>query len=868
MSRVRLATRLFAHLETWRPYTVFYIGLVGLAGAALADASAAPWRYAVAWAVPTLAWIGGLYGGDYFDRELDRIAKPARPIPSGRMAAGTAWAAMWICVAGGAALAAVANPRTVLVAVAALAAGIGYSRLLKAHGVLGNLVRGGMTAAVVVFGGMVVTTWPTAALLLPAAAVWAHDAASNLVGTIRDVDGDRAGGYRTVPVQHGIAAARRLAFGCYLLAATLAVATVLTAEGARVAAAALAGIALLAGGRAFGLIAALAAEPPGAEPAAERGTLRVVALRAHSILLVERVVLAGAFVTLGLGAVVGLAATAAAALATVVAERALRQRHERDGAPEQVTADDVDRYVDTQLARLSALERPLRGLVSWRRLIRVVLTDLDHEVRLISGDGTLRRADEPDDRPEVVVTTTGTVFADVFLTRRSNPRRAFLARRLRFDGSAADMVHANAIFAEFLRSVPEPAPTTASRSTPAPVVTSLRAPEPAPAATLLPARVVLGDTTLRDGEQMPGVAFSVAQKVEIALLLDRLGVGLVEAGFPAVSAAEAAAVREVAALGLSAVTQAIARPLESDVDAAVRAGVDSVAIFVGTSDAHVLRKLRTTRPALLERVATAVAHAKSAGVAVVFAAEDAVRTDLDFLLEMYGVAIGAGADAVGVADTAGVAHPAGFAHLVRTVADAVSVPVGVHCHDDLGLATANSLAGLGAGASGAQGSVLGVGERAGNAALEELALALEVAHGIDTGLDLTAFVPLANAVSAATGVPIPVNKPVLGRHAFTHESGLHVDGLLRDPSTYEPYPPERIGATRQIVLGKHSGRSCVEAVLEQHGVTATEQVVGALLRHVKDEGERGRSVDPAALLAAVEAVEATAGAPGLRRTAR
>jgi D-citramalate synthase len=123
---------------------------------------------------------------------------------------------------------------------------------------------------------------------------------------------------------------------------------------------------------------------------------------------------------------------------------------------------------------------------------------------------------------------------------------------------------------------------------------------------------------------------------------------------------------------------------------------------------------------------------------------------------------------------------------------------------------------------------------------------------VDTGLDLTVFVPLANAVSAATGVPIPVNKPVLGRHAFTHESGLHVDGLLRDPSTYEPYPPERIGATRRIVLGKHSGRSCVEAVLEQHGVTATEQVVGALLRHVKDEGEQGRSVEPAALLAAVE----------------
>jgi isopropylmalate/homocitrate/citramalate synthase len=246
-------------------------------------------------------------------------------------------------------------------------------------------------------------------------------------------------------------------------------------------------------------------------------------------------------------------------------------------------------------------------------------------------------------------------------------------------------------------------------------------------------------------------------------------------------------------------------------------------------------------------------YAKSAGVSVVFATEDSVRTDPAYLLDMYRAAIDAGADAVGVADTAGVANPAGFARLVRTVTDAVGVPVAVHCHDDLGLATANSLAGLAAGASAAQGSVLGVGERAGNAALEELALALEVSHGVATGLDLAVLPELAAAVSRAARLPVPPNKPVLGGNAFVHESGLHVDGLLRDPQTYEPYPPELIGAARRIVLGKHSGRSCVETVLEQRGVHPSRQVVTELLDHVKAAGERGRTTSAEDLMTLLEA---------------
>jgi isopropylmalate/homocitrate/citramalate synthase/1,4-dihydroxy-2-naphthoate octaprenyltransferase len=830
MSRPSLPSRLFAHVETWRPYTACYVGLAGLAGAALADTDAPLWRLVIAWAVPTLAWIGGLYGGDYFDRDLDRTAKPHRPIPSGRISARGAWVALWVCTATGAALAAVANPRTALVATAALAAGIAYSKSLKARGLAGNLIRGAMMASVVVFGWMTVRSWPGLALLAPAVALWAQDTASNLVGTIRDVEGDRAGGYRTVPARRGVGFATRLALGCFGAAIALAGVAVLTAPGrAPAAAPGLLLAAALVGGCAYGLLAA-----GGDQPA--------VALRAHSILLTERILLAAAFIALGLGSVVGVAAAAVAIVVTVIAERALRQRHERTGtddSPVSVTPSAVDSYVDAQIARLDARQPPLRGLVSWRRDVRIVLHDPDHALRLVTGDGRIRRAgpDEEVGLPKVTVTTAGAVFSDIFLTRRSNPRRAFLLGRLRFDGSAADMVHANGVFAEFLRDGADPAPVAASACL-AEVVE--RAPDPAPTDAAdtdhMPARVVLSDTTLRDGEQMPGVAFTTADKARIAQLLDRLGIGVIEAGFPAVSAAEAAAVREVARLGLSAVTQAIARPLPADIDAAHATGVNTVAIFVGTSDAHVLRKLRTTRAALVDTVSTAVAYAKQTGLGVVFAAEDAVRTDLPYLIEIYRAAVAAGADAVGVADTAGAAHPAAFGRVVHAVAGAVPAPIGVHCHDDLGLATANTLAGLAAGASGAQGSMLGVGERAGNAALEELALALEVAYGVATGLDLPVLAELAEVVSAAAGLPVPVNKPVLGAHAFVHESGLHVDGLLRDPATYEPYPPELIGARRRIVLGKHSGRSCVQAVLDGHGLDLSRSQLDDLVSYVKTAG--------------------------------
>jgi isopropylmalate/homocitrate/citramalate synthase len=361
-------------------------------------------------------------------------------------------------------------------------------------------------------------------------------------------------------------------------------------------------------------------------------------------------------------------------------------------------------------------------------------------------------------------------------------------------------------------------------------------------APTLPEVFVLSDTTLRDGEQTPGVAFSRGEKLTIARALAELGVPLIEVGFPAVSSEEMAAIRDIVDAGLDAVIQVIARPLKSDVDLAVSSGAQSIALFVGTSESHVQRKLRIDRAGLLRQVRDGVEYAKSSGLQVVFAAEDATRTDLGFLIEVACTAADAGADTIGLADTVGVATPWSMRRMVRAVSDACPLPIAVHCHNDLGMATANSLAALTAGASGVQCSVLGIGERAGNAGLEEVALAVEAAWGRSTGLDLRAFAPLAERVAALTGQVIAPSRPVVGRNAFLHESGLHTSGVVRDAATYEPYPPEWIGRERGFAVGKHSGRTGVAHVLARHGLELTGQGMARLLADIKGREYRGTPI--------------------------
>jgi isopropylmalate/homocitrate/citramalate synthase/4-hydroxybenzoate polyprenyltransferase len=800
---------LFAHLETWRPYTAFYVGLVGLAGAVLSAPQAPAGRLAAAWAVPTLGWLAGLYGGDYFDRHLDAEAKPHRPIPSGRLAAGTALAIFIVLTVAGAALSLWLNWRTVILVALACAAGVTYSTVAKGRGLFGNLLRGSMTAFAFWYGSMMVAELPSPHVAPIALAFLLHDTGSNLVGAVRDIEGDRDGGYITFAVRRGAMTATRVAAA--LLAASYAVALAAPSIGNRP----------MATSFAAGLLAAAVTATAAVTPMFSSGE-RVVAYRAHTILVFARIMLAGAFLIWLLGEPAAALIVLAALAFTWATQRLLRQRHEFAAQQDTpLTAEAVLDYVDAQIDAIGT--RP--ALADWQRVIEIELTEPDVQVRLQAVAGIISRVRSdgtPPDFPVISIVTTGRVFRDIFLLGTTSPRRAYLTRQLSMSATASDMIRLNHLFNGFRHR--RPAVVAVDRSEPRP--------EP-----VIPPVVVISDTTLRDGEQMPGVVFSPAEKLGLARRLAEAGIPLIEAGFPAVSTEEADAIRAIVDQAGDTVIQVIARPVDRDIDAAIETGAHSIAIFIGTSESHLREKLHMTLDELVSAVDRAVRRAKSAGRQVVFAAEDATRTDVSALLRVCRAAGEAGADTIGVADTVGVANPESISRLVREVSSACPLPIAVHCHNDLGLATANSLAAVLAGASGVQCSVLGIGERAGNAPLEQVVLALHASFGHDTGLNLPALAPLAEYVAQLIGVPIPPQYPVVGGNAFTHESGLHLDGITHQPSTYEPYQPELVGRTRRIVLGKHSGVSAVLAVANEAGLTLDREQARAVLLAVKSSAQ-------------------------------
>ncbi|MFE4975563.1 UbiA family prenyltransferase [Kitasatospora sp. NPDC056651] len=855
--RPSIRTTLFAHLETWRPYTAFYVGLVGLAGALLANPHASAARCLAAWAIPTLGWLGGLYGGDYFDRELDAKAKPQRPIPSGRMSATTALCCFLSCSAAGGLLSLVLNWRTVLLVFGAFAAGVAYSKVFKGRGLSGNIVRGSMTALAFLYGSMMVGDYPPARLLPVALVFWLHDAASNLVGAVRDIDGDREGGYRTFAVDRG--ATRAAGTAALLLAGAYALAA---------SAPAILGRPWQTGYVLALLVAAASAAAAVGPLLRPHGETRPQAYRAHAVLVMTRIVLAGSFAVWTPGPALGVPLTVAAVAATWFSQRQLRERHEFGARPaatapedEAVTPEQVRDFVRGQLALLGAEPQLLAGLSAWERRIDIRLSAPDTRVLLLSEGGVVRLLEEDGDEPRatvplVTITTTGAVFRDIFLLGRTNPRRAYLSRRLTMDAPPADMIRLNQLFNSFRRLAAPPTAADAGAARPEPVATARAQVRERAAADTdavdagpeLPGTVVISDTTLRDGEQMPGVVFTPAHKRELARRLGALGIPLIEAGFPAVSTEEAAAIRGIVDAGGDALVQVIARPLDRDVDAAIETGAHSIAIFIGTSESHLTNKLRMSLDEVLTGVDRAVRRAKRAGRQVVFAAEDATRTDPEVLIRVGLAAAEAGADSFGLADTVGIAHPASMAALVRAVGAGCPLPLAVHCHNDLGLATANSLAGLAAGASGVQCSVLGIGERAGNAPLEQVVMALGTALGHDTGLDLGELQSLAEYVAELIRVQVPPYQPVVGANAFTHESGLHLDGISQDPSTYEPYRPELLGRSRRIVLGKHSGVSAVRTVADSMGLALDTDQARATLAAIKQaasSGELDREADAA-----------------------
>lgn len=370
----------------------------------------------------------------------------------------------------------------------------------------------------------------------------------------------------------------------------------------------------------------------------------------------------------------------------------------------------------------------------------------------------------------------------------------------------------------------------------------------------IPDRVVLFDTTLRDGEQTPGVALTPLDKLKIAQQLDVLGVPVIEAGFPITSPGEEEAVKLIVKEGMKAEIATLARSLREDIEKAASTGAQRIHLFIATSDIHLSKKLRISREDAVKRAIESIDLAKSYGMKVEFSAEDATRTSLDFLVEFYKAVEGAGASIVDIPDTVGVATPFAMRNIVRRVREAVRIPIAVHCHNDMGLAVANTLAGIEGGASEAHVTINGLGERTGNASLEEVAVSLKVLYGIETGINFSEIYNTSRLISSITGIPIPVNKPMVGENAFSHESGIHTHGIISSPETYEPIKPEFVGARRRIVAGKHAGIHGISAQLSEMGYMLNEEELRKVLKIVKDVGDKGKKVTDAELASIAESV--------------
>ncbi len=340
----------------------------------------------------------------------------------------------------------------------------------------------------------------------------------------------------------------------------------------------------------------------------------------------------------------------------------------------------------------------------------------------------------------------------------------------------------------------------------------------------VPARVHVFDTTLRDGEQTPGVHFNVGQKIAIAKTLEDLGVDTIEAGFPISSPGDAEAVREVARAVEHAEIAALARGAKPDIDAAFDAMRDArrpvIHIVLGASDIHLDAKLGISRADALRRVEECVAHARTMTDEVEFSPEDATRADRAFLRQMARVAVDAGATRINVPDTVGYATPWEYGAIIADIVRSVphGVRVAAHCHDDLGMAVANTIAAVAAGATEVQATVNGIGERAGNAALEEIATALAMKAAGVTNVRLPKLSGVSAMVAEAAHMPVPPNKAVVGAHAFAHSSGIHQDGIIKDPRTYGFLQPENVGAAgHRLVLTARSGRRALADVARRMG---------------------------------------------------
>lgn len=346
-------------------------------------------------------------------------------------------------------------------------------------------------------------------------------------------------------------------------------------------------------------------------------------------------------------------------------------------------------------------------------------------------------------------------------------------------------------------------------------------------------KVKIDDTTLRDGEQTAGVVFSNHEKIRIAKLLDEVGVDQIEVGIPAMGGDEKESIKTIVNLGLGASILAWNRTVKDDIQHSIDCGVNAVAVSISASDIHMEYKLKKDRAWVLESIKTSVDFAKKHDLYVSVNAEDASRADIGFLIEFAKVAKEHGADRLRYCDTLGVMEPFGTFNHIKTLKDAVDIEVEMHTHNDFGMATANALAGALAGANWINTTINGLGERAGNAALEEVVMALKCIGGLDLGFETEKFRALSEYVANASARTIPVWKSIVGTNVFAHESGIHADGVLKHPKTYEAFSPEEVGLFRQIVIGKHSGTHAISAKFHEYGIELTDEQAKDILAKVR-----------------------------------
>jgi 2-isopropylmalate synthase len=377
-------------------------------------------------------------------------------------------------------------------------------------------------------------------------------------------------------------------------------------------------------------------------------------------------------------------------------------------------------------------------------------------------------------------------------------------------------------------------------------------------------KIYVFDTTLRDGEQSPGVNLNTREKLEIAYQLEKLGIDRMEAGFPAASPGDLAAVNAVAKAVKNVTVIGLSRSREQDIDAVREALIGAqdpcIHIFLATSPIHRKHKLRMEKHQVLETAQAALRYAKRYFSKIEFSLEDAGRTELDFMVEMVSMAVNEGAKVVNIPDTVGYLNPseygAIFKHLKENVPDVEKVQLSAHCHNDLGMATANTLAAIQNGADQIEGTINGIGERAGNTAIEEIAMALETRQeffGAKTSLNLSEISRTSRLVSKLTGMVVPGNKAIVGANAFAHESGIHQDGMLKEKTTYEIVTPETIGLKEsKLVLGKHSGRHAFREKLLDMGYELDEQELNEAFSKFKLLADKKKEISDDDIVALVE----------------